>query len=362
MAAKHIKEANAAYEAWLRHALDGDIVEDDLAKKHEKMGESPFSFLRATYWRWAETILTIAPDLSQAPATLSIGDIHLENFGTWRDADGRLVWGVNDADEAAEMPYALDLVRLATSAALAQANSAAPPDPICTAILDGYRLGLADPCPFVLDEKHPRLRALVAVSDKERAKFWDKLDKLKVPKQAPPDHYRDVLNGAMPEPGLDISFRRRSAGTGSLGRPRWVGIAMWRGGRVIREAKALVASGWTRAQEAQEQAPGALRCKDIMFGPFRVADPWFDLSGEIAVRRLSPNNRKIEVDDTSGDLLDPHVLKAMGMEIANVHRNGGTSRAAIVSDLDGRPPDWLLTATRAAAAFVAAEFDEWRRG
>ena len=51
---------------------------------------------------------------------LAVGDIHLENFGTWRDADGRLVWGVNDFDEAAEMPYALDLIRLATSALVAR--------------------------------------------------------------------------------------------------------------------------------------------------------------------------------------------------------------------------------------------------
>ena len=52
-------------------------------------------------------------------SVLSVGDLHLENFGTWRDADGRLVWGVNDFDEAAVMPYVLDLVRLVTSIQLA---------------------------------------------------------------------------------------------------------------------------------------------------------------------------------------------------------------------------------------------------
>ena len=62
------------------------------------------------------TILNVCPDLANAPSVLAVGDIHLENFGTWRDAEGRLVWGVNDYDEAAEMPYILDLVRLAVSA------------------------------------------------------------------------------------------------------------------------------------------------------------------------------------------------------------------------------------------------------
>ena len=84
------------------------------------MAADPFQFLRATYWRWAETILQVCPELKSAPSVLAVGDIHIENFGSWRDNEGRLVWGVNDFDEAARMPYVLDLVRLATSAVLAK--------------------------------------------------------------------------------------------------------------------------------------------------------------------------------------------------------------------------------------------------
>jgi len=112
-----IKQSTAAYEHWLKTQLGGELVDDGLKLKHDRMAEEPFPFLRATYWRWAETILDICPDLADAPVVLAVGDIHLENFGTWRDVEGRLVWGVNDFDEAAEMPYALDLVRLATSGA-----------------------------------------------------------------------------------------------------------------------------------------------------------------------------------------------------------------------------------------------------
>jgi uncharacterized protein (DUF2252 family) len=50
---------------------------------------------------------------------LAVGDLHLENFGTWRDGLGRLAWGINDFDEAYPLPYTHDLVRLATSAFLA---------------------------------------------------------------------------------------------------------------------------------------------------------------------------------------------------------------------------------------------------
>ena len=86
-----IRAANREYERWLKAQLHGAIVEGDLKKKYKKMRESAFSFLRGTYWRWAETILDVCPDLADAPAVLAVGDIHLENFGTWRDGEGRLV-------------------------------------------------------------------------------------------------------------------------------------------------------------------------------------------------------------------------------------------------------------------------------
>ena len=63
-------------------------------------------------------------DLDRVPQILSVGDLHVENFGTWRDSDGRLIWGINDFDEAAVYPYTMDLVRLATSAVLAPGKAA----------------------------------------------------------------------------------------------------------------------------------------------------------------------------------------------------------------------------------------------
>ena len=130
-----IHRSTDAYEEWLRHRLGGDLVEKALARKHEKMRKDAFSFLRATYWRWAETVLVVCPGAADAPPVLGVGDVHLENFGTWRDADGRLAGGVNDFDEAAEMPYVLDLIRLATSALLAAPDSGVAPAVICRALL-----------------------------------------------------------------------------------------------------------------------------------------------------------------------------------------------------------------------------------
>ena len=98
-----IKQATQGYEAWLASRVT--LIPADLELKHQRMAESPFPFLRATFYRWAQRWPEVCPDLATAPAVLSVGDLHVENFGTWRDAEGRLIWGVNDFDEAYPMPY-----------------------------------------------------------------------------------------------------------------------------------------------------------------------------------------------------------------------------------------------------------------
>jgi Uncharacterized protein conserved in bacteria (DUF2252) len=352
-----IKQANEAYERWLRKQLDGEIVESDLREKWDKMAEGPFPFLRAMYWRWAETILDICPNLAAAPPVLAVGDIHLENFGTWRDADGRLVWGVNDFDEAAEMPYPLDLVRLATSAMLARPSRDFSSKDICASILKGYDSGLADPWPFVLDEKRAWLRDLVVVPEEDRAQFWTKMDELKKSKKGPAERYRDAIMGAMPDKTCEITkFSRRRAGTGSLGRPRWVGIADWHGAPVVREAKALVQSGWTRIPG---RGSPSLRCEEIALGRYRAPDAWYNVIDATVVRRLSPNNRKIEVVDEPDALLDPRMLRAMGRELANIHLGTGDARKAIKRDLSRRKRGWLREAAGDAMKFVRGEYKQW---
>src|SRR5690349_9794627 len=109
------------------------------------MSESPVALLRATFYRWMELWETAAsPELRRAPEVLVVGDLHVENFGTWRNVEGRLVWGVNDFDEAYPLSFALDLVRLATSAHLAieAANLSVRARDSCDAILNGYWAGL----------------------------------------------------------------------------------------------------------------------------------------------------------------------------------------------------------------------------
>jgi len=210
---KHVERTNApAFEnSPGRLSPRGEQRSSKRSIRREKMAESPFVFLRGTFWRWAETILEVCPDLAQAPTTLAVGDIHLENFGTWRDEDGRLVWGVSDFDEAAEMPFAIDLVRLATSALLAKPDREMPAREVCGAILAGYRQGLEEPQAIVLDRDWAWLRQLVVVSDKARAKFWKKIAQAEY--KPAPRRYVEALASAMPEANLQIRTAPRTAGT-----------------------------------------------------------------------------------------------------------------------------------------------------
>src|SRR3979490_1029939 len=172
----NVVKATRQFEAWLGKLTP--LVKKDLRTKHEAMKSSAFRFLRATYYRWAQIWPKICPDLAKSPQVLAVGDLHVENFGTWRDTEGRLIWGVNDFDEAFPMAYANDLVRLAASAMLARdvqhfkLNAADACEAIPTGYVEALKVG---GCPFVLAEKHPHLREMAFSVLSEPAEFWEKL-------------------------------------------------------------------------------------------------------------------------------------------------------------------------------------------
>jgi hypothetical protein len=77
----NIQRSTNAYENWLRAELGDEIVEKDLDRKHEKMRDNPFAFLRAAYWRWAETALVSNQAISSG---MGLSDEHCspENCAT----------------------------------------------------------------------------------------------------------------------------------------------------------------------------------------------------------------------------------------------------------------------------------------
>ena len=224
----NIHKATASYEAWIQNHIP--LLKDDLDLKHQLMARDPFLFLRGTYYRWAQTFPALCLEANSAPTILAVGDLHIENFGTWRDAEGRLVWGVNDFDEAARLPYTHDLVRLLASAELAAEaddHFGLGKGAASEAVLSGYRAGLSENGePFVLEEEHGDLRALASGVLRDPVRFWQKMNALPdLDKSLIPPAALAALIASFPPGTMPTSYKRRVAGTGSLGRPRLVAVA-----------------------------------------------------------------------------------------------------------------------------------------
>ncbi|MFL6209942.1 MAG: DUF2252 family protein [Pyrinomonadaceae bacterium] len=354
-----IQTATQAYETWL--AQQTTIVAADLARKHEQMALGLFPFLRATFYRWVQHWPEVCAELSDAPQVLAVGDLHIENFGTWRDREGRLVWGVNDFDEAGLLPYTNDLVRLATSAhlAIAAGHIKLTPKEACAALLEGYTSGLKDGGrPFILAARHRRLRAMIADETRDPTAFWQKLDSLPTGTKRIPADASAAIEELWPEPGIDYRVVKRVAGLGSLGRQRFVGLGTWRGGQLAREAKALVPSAlvWAGVNQAGQPA-----CAQALAQSVRAPDPYVRAQDNWIVRRLAPDCQRVDLSALAKRRDEYRLLRAMGRETANVHLGTRAARAALIEDLTHRPARWLRTSAERMAQATTADWQQWRR-
>ena len=352
--------ATHLYEAWLRKRIP--LIDADLRLKQERMAENPFPFFRATFYRWVQLWPRLCPDLSVAPAVLGVGDLHVENFGTWRDREGRLIWGVNDFDEATTLPYTNDLVRLASSALLAvSANHlACDPKSACDALLGGYQAALrVGGSPFVLAEHHGLLRDLALSELRDPVTYWAKLDQLPTPKGPIPASVKSALVRALPEAGLPFRIVHRRAGLGSLGRRRFVAVADWRGSRVAREAKELTVSAWHWMETGKSFA---ILYRSILQRAIRVADPFVRVQAHWLLRRLAPDCSRIELGSLPQRRNELKLLEVMGWETANIHLGTKGAARRIAADLKQRAARWLRKAAQTMADATVDDWKAWSRG
>ncbi|HKD09051.1 MAG TPA: DUF2252 family protein [Bryobacteraceae bacterium] len=350
------RAATESYESWLGSHLE--IVPEDLDQKHELMKADIFSFFRATFYRWCQLWPEQCGECNAAPEILAVGDLHVENFGTWRDEEARLVWGINDFDEVTQMPYTIDLVRLAASAHLAidAGHLNIAHHEACREILDGYRSSLeAGGQPWILAGKHPWLRELVVLRDS--AAFWAKIEALEAWKGRIPKEARRGIDRLMPIPNLPLRFAHRVAGLGSLGRERFVGTANHFGSPVCREAKALAPSAWLWAQGKHQSS--RIRYQEALDTSVRALDPFVRLKNSWIVRRLAPDCIRVELGNVAKDKEKDKLLRAMGWETANVHIGSKQTRA-LLKDLARRPNQWLHEAAARMVKATRADWDEWR--
>jgi hypothetical protein len=352
----NIRQATTQYEAWLGRQLR--LLKNDLRIKHEKMRADPFLFLRATFYRWAQVWPRVCPPCVGGPRVLSVGDLHVENFGTWRDAEGRLVWGVNDFDEAYPLPYKNDLIRLTTSAFLAVAELDVAPERAAASILRGYEEALkAGGAPFVLVDRSTPLRAMVRHRLRKPQRFWRKLRELPPLKTRLPATVLPAVRSILPDAGIKLRFGHRIAGLGSLGRERYTGLGEWQGGWVAREAKAWALSA---CLFAEGKCSGPFFIADILRRAVRAHDPYWRRRGAWGVRRLSPDCFRLELSHLPEERDGLKLLYSMGWETANIHLGSGQG-AALRKDLKRQPPRWLFAAAMRMRDEILTDWRDWRR-
>ena len=350
-----IVEATASYEQWL--AKQTSVVTADIEHKHSQMPLSPFVLLRATFYRFADQWDQLAGAAAAAPIVLTVGDLHIENFGTWRDAEGRLVWGVNDFDEACYAPFTVDLVRLTVSAviAIAESHLSLSTERACEEILRGYKGALkAGGRPFVLAEDHGWLRDIAYASLKKPTDYWAKLTKLPEETALLPDSAVECMERLMPERGLDYALVRRIAGEGSLGRPRYTGIAPYRGGLVARDVKAMLPSAWQWARS--EVGPYEILYAVAVGRAIRCRDPLVHSTGQWIGRRIAPDCSRIELTNLQPEDDEAKLLASMGWETANIHLGTPGAETKIKKFLRDADGDWL---NEAAEKYVNAINNDW---
>ena len=224
-----------------------------LRKKYQAMRSSAFAFLRGTchlfYERLPESRL-----LEKAPVAWLCGDLHLQNFGSYK-GDNRLVYfDLNDFDEACLGPCTLDLVRFTASVLIAAETlglSAVQSRRLALRFLDAYVAAIeASKARWIERDCATGLigALLTALRHRKRRAFLNKRTvlvngrrKLRVDGEhalaASPQQRRSVvafmrrfaLSQSNPKFFRLLDVARRIAGTGSLGVERYVLLVQGKG-------------------------------------------------------------------------------------------------------------------------------------
>jgi uncharacterized protein (DUF2252 family) len=368
-----------------------------LAMKYKAMRGSPFVFLRGTCHLFYER-LPRAKVLDDAPRVWICGDMHLENFGSYK-GDNRLAYfDNNDFDEACLAPLPYELVRLLTSVLVGAGDlklSRAEALALCHTALDAYSAALAfGKARWIEAETSTGMvrDLFVALASRTRAAHLDrrtvlkgKTRMLKVDgKKALPvsDERRAAVTQFMqrfaatepnPEFYRTLDVARRIAGTGSLGVDRYVILVEGKGspdGNYLIDLKeALPSSVSAHVKTAQPTwQTEAQRVVEVQRRNQAVSQAFLhavEFNGRSYVLRgLQPSEDRVALSDWNGKLprLEA-VINSMAELSAWAHlRSGGRQKSAIADDLIafGGRRDWQMSLIDLATQCETQVVADWK--
>lgn len=91
-----------------------DRIPEMVQYKYKSMKENLFRFYRGTNHIFYQD-LAVEGDFPGSPASWISGDLHLENFGTFKSDNRQVYFDLNDFDEAILAPALWEVVRMTTS-------------------------------------------------------------------------------------------------------------------------------------------------------------------------------------------------------------------------------------------------------
>lgn len=361
-----------------------------LRLKYQAMRANPFAFLRGSchlfYQRLPRTGI-----FRSAPTAWLCGDLHLENFGSYKGDNGLSYFDINDFDESALAPITWDLVRLLASVHVgAQTLSidAAGVHALCRCFVDAYCAALAGGKSYWIERDTATglvRKLLVALRDRRRADFLaerttgkGKKRRLRVDgEKALPasDAQRDKVVAFMRSFATDSSaagayrvldVARRIAGTGSLGVDRYVILVATKEApdrRFLLDLKQTQASSLVPRLQVQQPAWASDADRAVTLQRRAQAVPMALLhavrfnGGAYVLRELQPSEDRVRLDRTRGNLkvLAP-LVATMGQLVAWAHlRGAGRDGSAVADELIDFADDKPWRSRLLAAAHDCAE-------
>ena len=371
-----------------------------LAMKYAKMAQSPFIFLRGACHLFYDAL----PDSSlfrDAPLAWCCGDLHFENFGSYKGDNRQVYFDINDYDEAALAPVTWDIVRLLTSiqcgAETLHATHAETLE-VNRHCLDTYRHALMNGKPLRVERETSVGLVNQLLSNLQARKRADFLDKRTIRK----NHQRSLkldgvkalpasdeqkktvtkfmksFSASQPDPGffevLDVA--RRIAGTGSLGVERFMVLVKGKGSPDgnylldIKEAKpSAMAPHLARIRIKQPTWPDEASRVVTVQNRMQAVDHAFlhpvKLDGlPCILKGLQPSEDRVAIGDwgTNLDRLK-EVVGTMGRILAwDQLRASGRSGAANADDLIAfaQRADWSTEMLDAATQMTLTTGKQWQ--
>lgn len=368
-----------------------------LERKYAAMRQSPFVFFRGSchlfYQDWP-----VGSDLDQAPHAWICGDLHLENFGSFKGDNRLSYFDMNDFDEAQLAPASWELARFLTSI-LVGAESIGVNGPeavaLCHSFLDSYRAALREGKPRWVERATAEglVKSLLeGLRNRTSQDYLDSRTKLRNGKRAIRLDGKRALAASdqdyakitrfmadfarqQSNPGffkvLDVA--RRIAGTGSLGQERYVILVEGNNspaGNLLLDLKHQPGSAlaphvrvrqpaW--ASEAERVVAIQQRVQAVspaFLAPVTIGDRSYVL------RELLPSQDRLVLAGWNGKLRRlEKVLSTMGRIVAwNNLRSGGRQGSAIADEwVDfGQREEWTEPLLAYARQYARQVVNDWR--